>query len=207
MEIKKHCAFEAAPTVSDANRLTRSVGEPERLRHSPENPRVHGSAQAHGLSQLTVLGCARVQVADILERGVEALALADGKGAKICFGSDLLGTMHKHQSAEFAIRSRVQTAGGDPAECHSHLRGADGPAGEGGLHRGRSICGSRRRGQGEESAGRHNGVVQPGKHSHGRQKRPRRARSTSKTVTWVNRRLTTCSVKAALQFYPRHVQT
>ncbi|GAQ90238.1 hypothetical protein KFL_006170060 [Klebsormidium nitens] len=49
------------------------------------------------------------KVADILERGVEALALADGKGAQICFGSDLLGTMHKHQSAEFAIRSRVQT--------------------------------------------------------------------------------------------------
>jgi imidazolonepropionase-like amidohydrolase len=50
------------------------------------------------------------QVADVLERGVEALALADRKGAKICFGSDLLGTMHKHQSTEFAIRSRVQTA-------------------------------------------------------------------------------------------------
>lgn len=62
------------------------------------------------MSQLTISGCALVQVADILERGVDALALADGKGAKICFGSDLLGSMHKHQSTEFAIRSRVQTA-------------------------------------------------------------------------------------------------
>jgi imidazolonepropionase-like amidohydrolase len=49
------------------------------------------------------------KVSDLLSKGMEALALADKKGVNICFGSDLLGPMHKHQLDEFALRHQVQT--------------------------------------------------------------------------------------------------
>ncbi|CAM6044972.1 unnamed protein product [Sphagnum compactum] len=49
------------------------------------------------------------KVGDLLGKGLEALALADKKGVNICFGSDLLGPMHKHQLDEFALRGQVQT--------------------------------------------------------------------------------------------------
>ncbi len=50
-----------------------------------------------------------LQVSDLLSKGMEALALAYKKGVNICFGSDLLGPMHKHQLDEFALRGQVQT--------------------------------------------------------------------------------------------------
>lgn len=50
-----------------------------------------------------------MQVSDLLGKGLEALTLADKHGVNICFGSDLLGPMHKHQLEEAAIRCRVQT--------------------------------------------------------------------------------------------------
>jgi imidazolonepropionase-like amidohydrolase len=53
-----------------------------------------------------------LQVSDLLSKGMEALALADKKGVNICFGSDLLGPMHKHQLDEFALRGQVQTPEG-----------------------------------------------------------------------------------------------
>lgn len=50
------------------------------------------------------------KVADLLECGIKALALAEEKGINICFGSDLLGPMHHHQLDEFKLRSKVLTA-------------------------------------------------------------------------------------------------
>lgn len=49
------------------------------------------------------------KVSDLLDKGLEALALADKQGVNICFGSDLLGSMQKHQLEEFALRCRVQS--------------------------------------------------------------------------------------------------
>ncbi|CAI5493419.1 unnamed protein product [Closterium sp. Naga37s-1] len=49
------------------------------------------------------------KVQDLLERGLQAVALAEKKGVPIVFGSDLLGPMQSHQLQEFAIRSKVQS--------------------------------------------------------------------------------------------------
>ncbi|CAI5530584.1 unnamed protein product [Closterium sp. Naga37s-1] len=49
------------------------------------------------------------KVQDLLERGLEAVALAERKGVPIVFGSDLLGPMQSHQLQEFGIRSKVQS--------------------------------------------------------------------------------------------------
>lgn len=48
------------------------------------------------------------KVGDVLEGGLHALELAQAKGIKIGYGTDLLGGMHRHQSEEFVIRSEVQ---------------------------------------------------------------------------------------------------
>lgn len=50
------------------------------------------------------------KVADLLQHGIQALALAEEKGVNICFGTDLLGSMHDHQLEEFKLRSKVLTA-------------------------------------------------------------------------------------------------
>uniref|UniRef100_A0A7I4F4C6 Amidohydrolase-related domain-containing protein n=1 Tax=Physcomitrium patens TaxID=3218 RepID=A0A7I4F4C6_PHYPA len=49
------------------------------------------------------------KVSDLLAKGLEALALADKEGVNICFGSDLLGSMHKYQLQEFSLRCGVQS--------------------------------------------------------------------------------------------------
>ncbi|CAI6010059.1 unnamed protein product [Closterium sp. NIES-65] len=49
------------------------------------------------------------KVQDLLERGLEAVAMAERKGVPIVFGSDLLGPMQSHQLQELAIRSKVQS--------------------------------------------------------------------------------------------------
>ncbi|MDO5744399.1 MAG: amidohydrolase family protein, partial [Micrococcaceae bacterium] len=49
------------------------------------------------------------KVDDVLNAGLEALALATKGGVKIAFGTDLLGDMQIYQSEEFAIRAQVQT--------------------------------------------------------------------------------------------------
>jgi len=49
------------------------------------------------------------KVSDLLAKGLEALSLAHNHGVNICFGSDLLGSMHKHQLEEFALRCQVQS--------------------------------------------------------------------------------------------------
>eukprot|EP00899_Mesostigma_viride_P011660 jgi/Mesvir1/20495/Mv12381-RA.1 len=51
------------------------------------------------------------KVTDLLDAGVRALELAHRSGVKICYGSDLLGNMHRHQLSEFSIRSAVQPPG------------------------------------------------------------------------------------------------
>jgi imidazolonepropionase-like amidohydrolase len=48
------------------------------------------------------------KVGIVLEAGLEALERAWKGGVKIAFGTDLLGSMHRHQSEEFRIRARVQ---------------------------------------------------------------------------------------------------
>nr|BFF22353.1 hypothetical protein GCM10025732_03180 [Glycomyces mayteni] len=43
----------------------------------------------------------------VLDAGLKALELAHGAGVNLCYGSDLLGGMRKHQLDEFAIRGAV----------------------------------------------------------------------------------------------------
>lgn len=50
------------------------------------------------------------KVADLLECGIQALASAEDKGINICFGTDLLGSMHDYQLEEFKLRSKVLSA-------------------------------------------------------------------------------------------------
>jgi len=45
----------------------------------------------------------------VLDAGLEALALAHARGVRIVFGTDLLGDMHRHQLNEFNIRAQVQS--------------------------------------------------------------------------------------------------
>jgi imidazolonepropionase-like amidohydrolase len=45
---------------------------------------------------------------DVLDRGLHALELAAKNNVRLVFGSDLLGSMHRHQLDEFAIRASVQ---------------------------------------------------------------------------------------------------
>ncbi|HEX6444209.1 MAG TPA: amidohydrolase family protein [Streptosporangiales bacterium] len=45
---------------------------------------------------------------EVYEAGENALRLAHEAGARIAFGTDLLGTMRRRQNEEFAIRARVQ---------------------------------------------------------------------------------------------------
>ena len=44
---------------------------------------------------------------DLVERGLESLALAAECGVRMVFGSDLLGDLHGHQLREFELRGRV----------------------------------------------------------------------------------------------------
>jgi hypothetical protein len=37
-------------------------------------------------------------------QGLESLKMAEKAGVTMCYGSDLLGDMHRHQSAEFGLR-------------------------------------------------------------------------------------------------------
>lgn len=50
------------------------------------------------------------KVAVVLDAGLEALERAWRGGVNIAFGTDLLGSMHRHQSQEFRIRAQVQPA-------------------------------------------------------------------------------------------------
>ncbi len=50
------------------------------------------------------------KIAEVMDAGMTALELADRNGVKIAYGTDLLGSMHRHQSNEFALRAQVQTA-------------------------------------------------------------------------------------------------
>ncbi|AQZ09091.1 hypothetical protein BZL39_A00230 [Zygosaccharomyces parabailii] len=48
--------------------------------------------------------------AEVLDQGIEAMKIAQRKGVRICFGSDLLGPLAGYQTQEFFIRGKVQTA-------------------------------------------------------------------------------------------------
>jgi len=50
------------------------------------------------------------KIAEVMDAGMAALELADRGGVKIAYGTDLLGSMHRHQANEFTLRARVQTA-------------------------------------------------------------------------------------------------
>ncbi|HYM68596.1 MAG TPA: amidohydrolase family protein [bacterium] len=47
------------------------------------------------------------KIADVRESGLRSLEIFRRAGVKMAYGTDLLGEMHRHQSSEFAIRSRV----------------------------------------------------------------------------------------------------
>lgn len=47
------------------------------------------------------------KVADAVEQGLAAVALARREGVTMCFGSDLLGELHRHQSEEFTLRAQA----------------------------------------------------------------------------------------------------
>jgi imidazolonepropionase-like amidohydrolase len=48
------------------------------------------------------------KVDEVLEAGLSALERAHRGGVRLVYGTDLLGGMHRHQNAEFRIRSSVQ---------------------------------------------------------------------------------------------------
>ncbi|GAB3691795.1 metal-dependent hydrolase family protein [Nocardiopsis oceani] len=50
----------------------------------------------------------QAKVDTVLDRGLDALRMAHEGGVRLVFGTDLLGGMQEHQSAEFAIRGQVQ---------------------------------------------------------------------------------------------------
>ncbi len=73
------------------------------------------------------------KVHDVFEAGKETAAKAHAHGVRMVFGTDLLGTMQRHQLSEFAIRSAFQT----PAETirsatvtAAELFGEEGETGE-----------------------------------------------------------------------------
>ncbi len=75
----------------------------------------------------------------VLEAGNVALKMAYDKGVKMLYGSDLLGTMQRHQLQEFSIRSKVvsnidliRQATVNAAECFDRV-GSIGEILEGGL--------------------------------------------------------------------------
>ncbi|HEX2240484.1 MAG TPA: amidohydrolase family protein [Actinomycetota bacterium] len=47
------------------------------------------------------------KIDDVRLRGLESLEIMQRAGVSMAYGSDLLGEMHRHQSEEFVIRSRV----------------------------------------------------------------------------------------------------
>ncbi|POY72943.1 hypothetical protein BMF94_4019 [Rhodotorula taiwanensis] len=49
----------------------------------------------------------QVKNKQVMEKGLEALKLADEEGVTVCYGSDLLTSMHALQTEEFTIRSEV----------------------------------------------------------------------------------------------------
>ncbi|KAI0628969.1 hypothetical protein C8Q77DRAFT_325914 [Trametes polyzona] len=49
----------------------------------------------------------KVKNAQVMERGLDALKVADEEGVTICYGSDLLTSMHALQTEEFTVRSSV----------------------------------------------------------------------------------------------------
>jgi imidazolonepropionase-like amidohydrolase len=48
------------------------------------------------------------KVKEVHQGGLAALEAAHRKGARIAFGTDLIGPMHRHQSLEFGLRRQVQ---------------------------------------------------------------------------------------------------
>lgn len=50
------------------------------------------------------------KVSEVLEGGYRALELAHREGLRLCYGTDLLGPMQRHQSQELVIRGEIQPA-------------------------------------------------------------------------------------------------
>lgn len=57
----------------------------------------------HGLPAASI-----AKVDGLFEAGLDALDRACRQGVSVAFGSDLLGDLHDHQAAEFALRAQVQ---------------------------------------------------------------------------------------------------
>jgi imidazolonepropionase-like amidohydrolase len=67
-------------------------------------------AQIEEGTDLGLDGGQLAKIGQVVDDGLRALELADRAGVSIAFGTDLLGTMHRRQSEEFALRARVQSA-------------------------------------------------------------------------------------------------
>ena len=50
------------------------------------------------------------KIETVRQAGLDSLAVMQGAGLPMAYGSDLLGEMHRHQSGEFALRARVLPA-------------------------------------------------------------------------------------------------
>lgn len=48
------------------------------------------------------------KVSQVLDKGMHALSLAQKAGVKICYGTDLLGDMHRHQLSGLSLHAQVQ---------------------------------------------------------------------------------------------------
>lgn len=47
---------------------------------------------------------------EVVYQGVDDMKIAQNNDVKICYGSDLLGSLAGYQTQEFFIRGKVQTA-------------------------------------------------------------------------------------------------
>ena len=58
--------------------------------------------------QLGMPAAQRRKVVDVIDAGLDSLALARRAGVKIGFGTDLLGGLQRHQAEEFRVRGRAE---------------------------------------------------------------------------------------------------
>jgi len=68
---------------------------------------VHRSSWEEGL-QIGMQKSIHAKIAHVLEGGMRALELAHKNNVKMVYGTDLMGSLHRHQLREFALRGEVQ---------------------------------------------------------------------------------------------------
>lgn len=61
-------------------------------------------------AQLGIPAVSLAKIDSVRSRGLQAVEIFRNAGVKIAYGTDLLGPMHRHQSREFLLRSKVMPA-------------------------------------------------------------------------------------------------